>query len=59
MGRHLGDTVEVGARDCGSLALRRNSTALANINVPFTEGLQILAYNGQPNITSIGDHSMP
>lgn len=38
-----------------------NSTALAKIPNVFltTEGLQKLAYNGQPNITSIGIIGMP
>ncbi|MBX4326297.1 ABC transporter permease, partial [Mycobacterium tuberculosis] len=38
-----------------------NSTALAKIPNLFltTEGLQKLAYNGQPNITSIGIIGMP
>ncbi|REO27857.1 ABC transporter permease, partial [Mycobacterium tuberculosis] len=61
MGRHLGDTVEVGARRLRVVGIVPNSTALAKIPNVFltTEGLQKLAYNGQPNITSIGIIGMP
>ncbi len=60
VGRHLGDTVEVGARRCRSLALCRIPPRWPRSNVFLTtEGLQKLAYNGQPNITSIGIIGMP
>ena len=56
LGRHIGDDVQVGARTLRIVGIVPNSTALAKMPNIFltTEGLQQLAYNGQPIITSIG-----
>jgi putative ABC transport system permease protein len=56
LGRHLGDEMEVGAHTLRIVGIVPNSTALAKTPNIFltTEGLQQLAYNGQPVITSIG-----
>ena len=54
--QHIGDDLQVGARTLRIVGLVPNSTALAKTPYIFltTEGLQQLAYNGQPLITSIG-----
>jgi putative ABC transport system permease protein len=56
MGRHLGDVLNVGAHTLKIVGIVPNSTALAKTPNIFltTEGLQRLAYNGQPMVTSIG-----
>jgi putative ABC transport system permease protein len=56
LGRHVGDDLQVGARTLRIVGIVPNSTALAKMPNIFltTEGLQQLAYNGQPMITSIG-----
>src|ERR1700744_1710728 len=56
LGRHLGDGLQVGAHTLRIVGIVRNSTALAKTPNIFltTEGLQRLAYNGQPMVTSIG-----
>jgi putative ABC transport system permease protein len=56
LGRHAGDDVQVGARTLRVVGIVPNSTALAKQPNLFltTGGLQQLAYNGQPIITSIG-----
>lgn len=61
LGRHLGDTLQVGAYNLRVVGIVPNSTALAKIPNIFltTEGLQQLAYNGQPNVTSIGVDGAP
>jgi putative ABC transport system permease protein len=56
LGRHVGDETQAGARRLRIVGIVPNSTALAKRPNIFltTEGLQQLAYNGQPLITSIG-----
>jgi putative ABC transport system permease protein len=56
IGRHLGDTLKVGEHVLRIVGIVPNSTALAKIPNIFltTEGLQQVAYNGQPMVTSIG-----
>ena len=56
LGRNLGDEMQVGAHTLRIVGIVPNSTALAKTPNIFltTEGLQQLAYNGQPVITSIG-----
>jgi putative ABC transport system permease protein len=56
LGRHVGDALQVGSRTLRIVGIVPNSTALAKMPNVFltTEGLQRLAYNGQPLITSIG-----
>lgn len=56
LGRHVGDEMQVGARTLRIVGIVPNSTALAKMPNIFltTEGLQDLAYNGQPIITAIG-----
>ncbi|HZC08626.1 MAG TPA: ABC transporter permease, partial [Mycobacterium sp.] len=56
LGRHLGDDLQVGAHTLRIVGIVPNSTALAKTPNIFltTEGLQQLAYNGQPMVTSIG-----
>lgn len=56
LGRHVGEDVQVGARTLRIVGIVPNSTALARMPNVFltTEGLQQLAYSGQPIITSIG-----
>jgi putative ABC transport system permease protein len=53
--RHVGDEIQVGARTLRIVGIVPNSTALAKMPNIFltTEGVQQLAYNGQPMITSI------
>lgn len=61
LGRNLGDDLQVGARTLRIVGIVPESTALAKIPNIFltTEGLQQLAYNGQPTISSIGIDGMP
>ena len=61
LGRHLGDGLQVGAHTLRIVGIVRNSTALAKTPNIFltTEGLQQLAYNGQPMVTSIGIVGIP
>ncbi|OOK75962.1 putative glutamine-transport transmembrane protein ABC transporter [Mycobacterium kansasii] len=61
LGRRLGDTLQVGAHTLRIVGIVPNSTALAKIPNIFltTEGLQQLAYNGQPMVTSIGVDGAP
>lgn len=61
LGRHLGDTLEINAHILKIVGIVANSTALAKIPNIFltTPGLQQLAYNGQPMITSIGIKGSP
>ena len=56
LGRHVGDKLQVGAHVLRIVGIVPNSTALAKMPNIFltTEGLQQLAYDGQPMITSIG-----
>jgi putative ABC transport system permease protein len=56
LGRHVGDDLQVGGRTFRIVGIVPNATALARQPCLFltTEGLQQLAYNGQPIITSIG-----
>lgn len=56
LGRHAGDDVQVGTRTLRIVGVVPNSTALARMPNIFltTAGVQRLAYNGQPIITSIG-----
>jgi putative ABC transport system permease protein len=65
LGRHVLDELQVGARTLRIVGIVPNSTALAKMPNIFltTEGLQKLAFNGQPVITSIGivgaPHDLP
>jgi putative ABC transport system permease protein len=61
LGRHLGDTLQIGAHILRIVGIVPNSTALAKIPNIFltTEGLQQVAYNGQPMVTSIGINGTP
>jgi putative ABC transport system permease protein len=56
LGRHIGDTFEVGGHTLRIVGIVPDSTALAKIPNIFltTEGLRNVAYNGQPMVTSIG-----
>jgi putative ABC transport system permease protein len=56
LGRHVGEDLQVGTHTLRIVGIVPNSTALAKMPNLFltTEGLQQLAYNGQPIITSIG-----
>ena len=56
LGKHIGEDLQVGARTLRIVGIVPNATALAKTPCIFltTEGLQQLAYNGQPMITSIG-----
>jgi putative ABC transport system permease protein len=56
LGKHIGEELQVGAHTLRIVGIVPNSTALAKMPNIFltTEGLQQLAYNGQPMITSIG-----
>ena len=56
LGRHIGEDLQVGAHILRIVGIVPNATALAKTPSIFltTEGLQKLAYNGQPMITSIG-----
>jgi putative ABC transport system permease protein len=56
VGRHVGEDLQVGTHTLRIVGIVPNSTALAKMPNLFltTEGLQQLAYNGQPIITSIG-----
>ena len=56
LGRNLGDDLQIGGYTLRIVGIVPNSTALAKMPNSFltTEGLQRLAYNGQPMITSIG-----
>lgn len=61
LGRHLGDTLQVGSHTLRIVGIVPDSTALAKIPNIFltTEGLQQIAYNGQPMVTSIGIDGTP
>jgi putative ABC transport system permease protein len=56
LGKHIGEDLQVGARTLRIVGIVPNATALAKTPCIFltTEGLQQLAYNGQPMLTSIG-----
>ena len=56
LGQHVGDDMQVGAHTLRIVGIVPNSTALAKRPNIFltTAGLQQLAYNGQPLVTSIG-----
>jgi putative ABC transport system permease protein len=56
IGRQLGDELEIGSRKMLIVGIVNNSTALAKTPNLFitSEGLQQLAYGGQPLISSIG-----
>jgi putative ABC transport system permease protein len=56
LGQHVGDDLHVGARTLRIVGIVPDSTALAKTPNIFltTEGLQQLAFNGQPIVTSIG-----
>jgi putative ABC transport system permease protein len=55
LGRHVGDELQVGAFTLRVVGIVPNSTAMAKMPNIFltTEGVQRLAYNGQPVISSI------
>ncbi len=55
LSRHLGDEIQVGVRSMQVVGIVPNSTSLAKMPNIFltTNGVQQLAYNGQPIITSI------
>ncbi|MGO9382725.1 MAG: ABC transporter permease [Mycobacterium sp.] len=56
LGQHIGDDLQLGGRTLRIVGVVPNSTTQAKKPNIFltTEGLQQLAYNGQPLITSIG-----
>ena len=56
LGRRIGEDLQVGTHTLRIVGIVPNATALAKTPCIFltTEGLQQLAYNGQPMITSIG-----
>src|SRR6201993_616272 len=56
LGRHVGDKLQVGAHVLRIVGIVANSTALAKMPNIFltTQGLQQVAYNAQPMVTSIG-----
>jgi putative ABC transport system permease protein len=56
LGRQVGDVLQVGAQTLRIVGIVPDSTALAKTPNIFltTEGLQRVAYNGQPMVTSIG-----
>jgi putative ABC transport system permease protein len=59
--RHVGDEIQVGARTMRVVGIVPNSTSLAKMPNIFltTEGVQQLAYNGQPIISSIAIRGTP
>jgi putative ABC transport system permease protein len=61
LGRHVGDTIQIGVYTLQIVGIVPNSTALAKIpNVFLTiEGLQRVSYNGQHLVTSIGIRGTP
>lgn len=61
LGRTLGDQLQIGSHTLHIVGIVPNSTAMAKMPNIFltTEGLQQLAYNGQPMVTSIGIVGMP
>ena len=60
IGRHIGESLEVGAHVLHIVGIVPNSTAMAVPNIFLTtQGIQQLAYNGQPLITSIGIKGNP
>ncbi|KUI24747.1 hypothetical protein AU196_15590 [Mycobacterium sp. IS-1742] len=61
LGRRVGEEVQAGARTLQIVGIVPDSTALAKMPNLFltTEGLQQLAYNGQPLVTSIGVVGLP
>jgi putative ABC transport system permease protein len=61
LGRHVGDELQVGAYTLRVVGVVPNSTAMAKIPNIFltTEGVQRLAYNGQPVISSIAIEGTP
>ena len=61
LGRHVGDELRVGAFTLRVVGIVPNSTAMAKMPNIFltTEGVQRLAYNGQPMISSIAIHGTP
>jgi len=61
LGRHIGDEIQVGVRTMRVVGIVPNSTSLAKMPNIFltTEGVQQLAYNGQPIITSIAIQGTP
>ena len=61
LGRHVGDELQVGAYNLRVVGIVPNSTAMAKIPNIFltTEGVQRLAYNGQPVISSIAIEGTP
>jgi putative ABC transport system permease protein len=59
-GRHIGDTLEVGGHVLRIVGIVPNSTSMAVPNIFLTtQGIQKMAYNGQPLITSIGIKGKP
>jgi putative ABC transport system permease protein len=61
LGRHIGDKIQIGARTMQVVGIVPNSTSLARMPNVFltTQGLQQLAYNGQPIVTSIAVQGTP
>jgi putative ABC transport system permease protein len=61
LGRHVGDELQVGVYTLRVVGVVPNSTAMAKIPNIFltTEGVQRLAYNGQPVISSIAIEGTP
>ena len=61
LGRNLGEDIQVGPETLRIVGIVPNSTALAKMPNAFltTEGVQRLAYGGQPVVTSIGITGTP
>ena len=61
LGRHVGDDVQLGVHTFRIVGIVPNSTTIGKAPNMFltTKGLQQLAYNGQPMITSIGIKGTP
>lgn len=61
LGRQVGDKVQIGSRTMQIVGIVPNSTTLARTPNVFltTEGLQQLAYSGQPIVTSIAVQGTP
>jgi len=61
LGRHAGDDLRIGARTLRIVGIVPDSTTIGKAPNIFmtTEGLQRLAYNGEPVITSIGIKGTP
>ena len=61
LGHHVGDEIQIGVRTMQVVGIVPNSTSLAKMPNVFltTQGVQQLAYNGQPIVTSIAIQGTP